>query len=500
MAIGGFFGQLGLAAGRNIEVGIQQDSVQASTALKQQEAAQMKMQTLAMQQHMQSQKAIGDYLHSEQMKDQSSITDPAKSAQMYSKAADMAVQEGDFKSAEEMSSLAKGKLQEAKDAEAYTASKVAKTKDTLSTAAQDYALNPTSEGAAEVARSAVAAGVNPTTIPKPGTPEFKAWANTQALASMDAKSRAQFLEKKQETEARLKETRQAHQDSVAEREAARRDRAAYQSGMLQLRASEIADRQERSRENAGKAPTTKEVNGKTYEWDGSGKNQGTRDLPDKGWVQIGGAKQSVQQQTSTTAIVGSAGEALRGLRVIGSMPAGQSAGAFAGLHDGTILESLGKVGTNVLTPQSYQMYQTASAGLGLELGRILTLGGGRGVNQSQIHEFQNMTTVHPGDTEFQAMFKYANAADVIRNRLSTLPDSTNDKVLKHQKQIEQELEKIPTPEQVIAEAKRHGVDSNVLAHYKNMSSAAQSLRDGSMSGDNSMPADVASLVNKYGSK
>lgn len=486
----GFLAQLGAQAGLNILQKQETDNAQANIEMKQQQVTQMKMQTLMQQQKMKTQQDIGSFIKSQQDVDKSTVTDPQKTAQAYSQAADIAMKGGDFETAAEMSKLAQGKMKEAKDAEGLVTEKVAKAKETLATSADDYSQDPSPENTNKLVRAAVAAGDNPASIPPPGSAAFAGWVATKQQASMSGKERADFVAKQSELKEKREQQVQEHKDREEDKRAQRQQTALYQQGLLEMRRSAREDRE-------AKAPEIKEFEGKKYQWDPSKRVEGLRDRPDTGWVKVANQTVSKLQDQNTNAIVGSAAEATRGLRIIGNMPAGATSGAFSGLKDGTIQDSLAKVGGNVITLQSSQMYQTASAGLGLELGRVLTLGGGRGVNQSQIHELQNMTAVKPGDTEFEGMFKFANAADMVRNRLSTLPDSSDPKVLKHQKETEEWLAKIPTPEEVLSIAAKSGQDKKILSKYSSLQKAATAVKDGSLATDNKADAEGAALVAKY---
>ncbi len=468
MAIGGFLGNLGLAAGNNIIEGQQLDAQRASTELKQQQVQMNKMSMLAQQKQQQNQQQIGAYIASEAQKDSSIVTDPQKMAATYEKAAGMALQTGDFAGAEEMSKLASGKLQESKDAAVVAQQQQQVKKESLASAADDYAANPSPEASKALVQKAVDAGVSPLSIPAPGTPAFKAWSTQQQLASKTASQRADFVQKAYEADTNRRERQQEHQDSLAERDATRRQTAAYQAGLLDLRRSEAADRQ-------GRAPTTKDVAGSTYEWDPTGQKKGDRNLPDTGWVKIGGVKLTSTQNAQNNAIVASASEGMRGLRIIGAMDNDTTAGPFAGLHDGTILDAIAKTGTNAVTPADMQIYHTATAGMGLEIARTMTLGGGRGANQATINEMQNIVEGHSGDTQATLLFKYANAADIIRNRLSTLPDTDDPKVKAQRTQLEKDLAKIPEPTDILKSVKDPKQREHLLGIQGNMATTAQQM-------------------------
>lgn len=468
----GFLTNLGISYGNSLIYGQEYQKKQADLDLEKQQIQMGQIALGQAQQRQQTQQAVGQFLASEAAKDQSNVTDPVKVSQQYEKAAGIALQNGDFASANTMNDLAKGKLAEAKEQSAALAQQQQVKKEALSNAADDYASAPSSGAASDLMRKAVDAGVNPTTIPQPGTPQFASWANQQALASKTASQKADFLQKAYEMNANRQEKQQEHADNVALRTATIRQTAAYQNGMLDLRRAEMADKQDR-------APQTKDIGGSTYEYDPAGRIKGARDTPDPGWVKVGGPKQTAQMQQTNNAIVASASEGLRGLKNIGAMSSDATAGPFAGLHDGTILDSIAKTGTQAMTPTDMQIYHVAAAGMGLEVSRTLTLGGGRGANQALINEMQNIVEVHPGESKATALFKYSNAADIIRNRLSTLPDTSDPKVMAQRKELESDLEKIPTPQQVLSAVGSPKERQKLLGIQSNMAELAGKVADSS---------------------
>jgi hypothetical protein len=121
-----------------------------------------------------------------------------------------------------------------------------------------------------------------------------------------------------------------------------------------------------------------------------------------------------------------------------------------------MLQAVQKAATTKITDRQAQMYNTATSGLSLEIGRVLTLGGGRGVNKAQLDEFKEMLTTKPGEDEYVALYKLANGVDVLRTRMQTTRDSTNPKIAAKQKEVEEYLSKVPTPSAVQAAADKAG--------------------------------------------
>jgi len=364
-------------------------------------------------------------------------SDIASVIKVADKAALNAAARGDFEGMALAEKLSSQKQVELKQQQAAQMTQTQQAKETLAATATEFKYNPTPESAQAVVKSALAAGVPIAQIPLTSDPKFGAWAASQTTAGMDSKSRAQLAEKAKEHEQALEEKKREFQERQADRREAQRDRAMFQQGMLEV-AKERADA---AKERAAKAGT------------------------DSG---MGKAERSI-----VSGIVGSAGEAVRGLDLIAKMSATASAGVFAGVHTGKdVISSLERVGTNRVTSEESQMYQTATAGLGLEIGRMLTLGGGRGITQSQINELQNVIQVYPGDTGYTSMFKLANAASLVRNRLETLPESPDPKVRAQQEKLMKKLEIYPEPEEILASARKKGIDTKtMLKTYADMGAA-----------------------------
>ena len=445
--LGGTLGSIVAGAGNAIIAGKELQEQDENIQLKKQQIAMGALALQSAQKQQQTQQVVGQFLASEAAKDQSNVTDPAKSAQMYEKGAAMALQNGDFTSANEMGELAKGKLAEARQQMAVQQQEQQQKKESLASAADDYAANPTPEGYKDLARKAIDAGANPTQIPIPGTPQFASWLNQQQLASKTAAQRADFVQKAYEMDANRREKQQEHQDNVALRQASMQQTAMMREAML-------ADKQQMRQMERERL-----------------------DLEERKFA-AGGTKETSQQRQSNNAIIASGSEAVRGLHVIGALDSDQTAGPFQGLAHGTILESLAKTGSNILTTEDQQIYHTATAGLGLELARTMTLGGGRGANQATIDELQDVVTAHPGDTKATAIFKFSNAADIIRNRLESMPTPGDAEQAGKREALLKDLAKVPTPQQVLATVKDPKQRQKMLASQESMSAAMDKIDTG----------------------
>jgi hypothetical protein len=303
-------------------------------------------------------------------------------------------------------------------------------------------------------QAAVNSGEDPSAIPAPGTPQFGTWANRMIRKGMTSKESADYLEKVSENTQRSRE----RQEEFAQREADRHEQMRQTALLRESAAEDRRMRREMERERL--------------------------DLEKQRLTQ---PKTSIQAQRDDRAIIASGREAMRGLHVIGAMDNDQTAGPFEGLHNGTILESLSKTGTNTLTPEDMQIYQTATAGLGLEISRAMTLGGGRGANQATINEMQNIVTAHPGDTKATVIFKYANAVDIVRNRLESMSEPSDPTQAKLRQDTLNDLNKIPTPLQVLKTIKDPKQRAALMATQASMADTSAKMERESTAGNTGLP-------------
>lgn len=482
-----FFGQLVESYGENIIQGQKQNMDAANLELKQQEAAMNKMNMMQAQQKQQTQQGVAKYISAAQAADKGAVDDPTRTAKMYEHAAAMEIAGGNFQQAEELSNLSKGKLKEAAEAKKEVLTRIADAKETLAKSAQDYTANPTPEGSKVLAQNALKAGVPPASIPIPGSPAWATWVTQQQTASMSVKEQRDFTEKQSEFREKQDEAKQVHKDNEADKLAQRQQTAAIQAGVREDR----AEARQEARES--RAATLQEARENRQER----RENVLSDRAERREYEA--TKQSPAEKQSTNAIVASASEAVKGFKQIMDMPAGQQTGFFTGLHDGTMLKSLEKNAGAALTQRDAQLYNVATSGLSLEIGRVLTLGGGRGVNKAQLDEFKEMATTRPGEDPYVAMYKLSNAADTIRNRMSTLPDSANPKILAQQKEVEKFLASVPTTAQVQASADRAGRSTGGRANKEKMNSVMAKVgtafgRDEEQKGVSSA---VQSALDKY---
>jgi hypothetical protein len=274
----------------------------------------------------------------------------------------------------------------------------------------------------------VDAGIPPSQIPTPGTPEFGKWVNQQQLASKTASQRADFVQKAYEMDSNRREKQAEHADNVALRQQGMQQTAMLREAMigisqsnLGLRAQEIGIRQE--------------------------------ELKIKQDTAASGGKQGVQQQRDTAAIAGAAAEGARNLRNITSFNLGTAGSPFQNLSDHSLLDAVARGGTNAFTPETVQMFQTAGAGLATQVGRVETLGGGRGVNQSQINQLEKQLTPVAGDHPVTQLYKVATGAELLLTRMENTPPPRDPTMKAQWDKTMHELSTYPKPEELLKVSK-----------------------------------------------
>jgi hypothetical protein len=436
--IGGFLQGLGLAYGNNLIYGQQFEEQQARTNLLKSEAMMQGLQAQRMQQQAATEKQLGGFIQSEMQLQGADAALPQNQARMYSKAAGLAAAMGDFASMSEMTKLSHDASANAREEATALAQQQALHREDLAQSANNYANAPTEDGAKELVQKAVAAGVNPASIPLTNSPEFKTWANEQQLAGMTSKDRANFVQKAADMKARREEQWMIHRDNVGLRQAQMSQTAAFREQMIGLRKDEIASR----------APPHLDVGGATWQWDPTGNVKGERLSSDPRYVKLG-QKITATQENNITAIGGAAAEAARNLSQMARFGTGSTQSPFAHMTDKGFVDGIAKSGTNALTPEQVQMFNTSSSGLATELGRVMTLGGGRGANQSVIDEVKSQITPTAGDTQLTAAYKLATGAQIVLTRMEATPRPTDASVAAKWDKTIEELQKFPTPEQVL---------------------------------------------------
>ena len=436
MDFGSMLSTLATNAGNSQIYGVQQQQREANLEATQTSNAIQQMALLTHQQDFEGRKAVAAdmaVMAKDFQQGAKTQQDVLKLATTGAATALTRNQFGLAKEYEDMAKLAEGNLKSQVEVKAR---EVQASREASSTLAADYLANPTPDTAQQLAQAALRAGVAPQAIPLSNSPQFAAFAKSQLGASKDGERRLEHMDK----ESDIKDKATARAEEFKQRE---QDRALQRSSIaLQREQNNMFKREQLDRLRAN-------------------------DEERRAKAAAGGPEHlTAQGENTVEGVTAATGEAIRGLRIIGDMSTAEKSSAFAGLHGDGVMSSLTRVGGNVVTPQSSQMYTTATQGLGMEIGRVLTLGGGRGITQAQIDEFQQMIQARPGDTEYTAMFKFANAADILRNRLETLPDSRIKKVRDQQNAYMKELERIPRPGEVWAAAQSDPKSKRLLGELQ----------------------------------
>ena len=460
---GGFLAGLGLQAGYADIYGQQFQQNQAKTQLLQADAQKDNLQAQQMQKEMQTQKSLGAFIQSQTQLDGADATNPLNQAKMYNKAAGLAASQGDFASAQEMTTLAKNATQDAQEAQVAQVKQQQVKKEDLANTADEFAANPTRDGAMELAKKAIAAGVNPATIPPNlNTVEGMAWVNQQKLAGMDSKAKAEFVQKAADIKANRDMKWQEHEDSVGLKKAQMQQTAAFREDSLALRASEDTVRNA-DRADKAKNPQVIDIGGTKWERDPDMKLKGERNPTDPTLVKLGDKPPTAQQQRDSNMLAGAGAEAARNLEQMGRFGAGTTQSPWVHLTDHDAIDAIKATGTHALTPEQTQMFESSTSGLALELGRIATAGGGRTANESQIQEIQKQITPRSGDTNLTAAYKLSTAAQMALTRLQASPEPTDPKVKTSWDATIATLQKYPDPDKILNAASAK--DKKQLEHW-----------------------------------
>jgi hypothetical protein len=425
MGLGNFLQQVGIAAGQTMLAGQAYQQGQVELENRKQDIEVKQQQVAAAKLSAQASRDAANMIQSGMAKDSATVSDPTAKAKLYTETAGRLAATGSFDMAQKMEALAKGELDIAGKMQADILQKGVVAKEALAKTALDYAASPTPEGQKTLVKAAIDAGYDPTKIPAPNTTEFRAWALNQQTAGSTAKDVLAAKEKAREFNEREAERKAEFQAKQAESAARRSETAAFRNESLALRKILIESK-------TGKSDLT------------------------------------AQEKGTVTAVLGAAGEATRGLEQALKMPVNARMGAFANLHDGTVIDALTKTGTNALTPEQVQLYTSNMGGMALEASRVITLGAGKSANESTIRELQKALVPQQGDTEYTAMYKIATAASIIRNRLEYLPEipETRGKQRGQLDKLMKALDAVPEPDEILQASLKNPVASRQLNAFK----------------------------------
>lgn len=474
---GGFFAQALVDAGAGIRGYQQQQLVDQQIQSNQQNLAMNKMALMAQQKHQAAQEDVSTYMSAQLEKDKSIMSDPVKMAQLQEQSATQAYKDGDFQLGAGMASAAKQSYVEAKAAIAQkVAEKAQATKDLSQTAYEFGAGDVTSpEAQKELVQKAIAAGVNPTTIPLPSEPvKFKAWAQKMENAASTAEQRSTFVQNQHKEEIAEDDRKQRIKDN----ERAESDRESDKALSRQLSEEHMAQLKEAKALRASSAlPKTMEKGDYSYIPDPEHRYTGPRLDETPGsvgydYVQSGPRKLTAVEKSGTSRAVASASEIGRNVENMLSFK-DASLTPFGHIQGDTLLKALERTGTTAMTPDQTLAYSKSVAGLGVETGNLLSSLGGRTPNLSIMNEIQNMASRESGMSSVVGLYGAANVVDIARTYLKALPLSeSNPKV---QEQLKR-LENFPKPEEIAAIINARG-DKKAQKQMQKLQNAASADRN-----------------------
>jgi hypothetical protein len=447
-----------LNLGRQIEYSQQQEQLQseqqarsALAQLRMQEVADAKEKSANNQRVQEMRKSLGQKILQAQSADQENVQSLQSGANALAQYAMTLEAGGDGEGAKEAMRNSTQMRNQAKTLVDTQLKDRAEKGKLLSSAAYDAQQNPSPENLKLLGEAAVAAGEDPTKIPTPGTPELKSWIDARVGKDQTVQQKIKIADDEAQRKATNERLERFHKDEERDKQLQRSQTAAHQARMDKLQEREIELKEKRLK---------LEVDGVI------GGKKGTAST----------AMGSLERR-NVTALVGAAEEATRQLTSIFKMSEKAGSGAFAGMHPGeAVLKALTYPTAQYLTTELQQTYETASKGLGLEIGRVATLGGGTGVTQSLVRELQTMVQVNPGqDKGLVPLYKLATGAAFIRARMGVTPDHPDPKLAKKQAEQMKVLESFPNPDDVYEAMLKRG-DKGGMQKVKRLTDVAAQVQ------------------------
>ena len=247
----GFLQGLGQQAGYNIIYGEQKQAADDVHELRQQEITQQKTAALQQQAMAAARLSIAAGLNDSLKGAAGAAQDDTKIAAALQDASLKSLAAGDLQDAQAYSSQAKDR-QDLADKSRATALEVAgQKKETAAEASLSYLSRPGPDTAADMEKARVAAGEDPKKFPKPGTPEYKAWAEEGSLEGKSSAQKVDYLQKLAKEKADREEKQREFKLNKEQQEQNHKDSLGIQSGQLkiaqatlQLRQSEAAHKTE----------------------------------------------------------------------------------------------------------------------------------------------------------------------------------------------------------------------------------------------------------------
>lgn len=434
MDFGSAMSQIAVEGGRAQIAGVEQaqrvanvEDTRAQTQLRQ-------MQALAMKQEMTDKADAATDLKAGMSTVQGGIKTQEDIIKGATATMNIAAQKGRYSEVKAMEDLIKGAQTEIKaTTDAVAADRQAKAEDAGRTALS-YQENPTPAAAAEVVRKAIAAGVPVEEIP-PSTDKksFDRWVDSLPGKARSVEKATEYKQAKDKAEAdRIEKAREADQRE--------------KNHLLQIQATAAAQANADATRRLAIATVAAS---KAAADEARAERQAARDAEKAKGLQL-----TAKQKDTSDAVAGMAHEGYRTLHGFNQMLAGTTAGAFQDLNAHTIVDSLMKVGGNVITPQDQQMFQTNAAGFGRAVLSAETAGIGRSPTAAQIIDMQRAVVPQEGDDYYTAAYKIATGNAIILNRLETRHTNPDPKVEARLVADEEYMRSLATPEMIYNAAQK----------------------------------------------
>ena len=476
----GFFAQAVSDAGFAIRGVQQQQETDQQSQLRQQQIDMNKMSLMSQQKQNQAKSDVADYMKSQADEIASNVQNPLKMRDMYNNAATVAAKAGDFGLMEEMASLAQKQTVQYKEIVETKAKEKSAAQGELADAAFEFSAgdmqNP--EAQSGLAKKAIAAGVDPTTIPSVTNPiKFQAWAKNMAIESKKGKSQAEAI-------ATIRAKEEADSDRKQEIKNKQQDRLDKQKETADLRAQGWAkvdiERMRLAKERRAdevKLPA-KEVQG-DYEYiPDPNHTERYKDVPRMGakgtvgydYVQAGTRKLTAQETSGISRAIPSANEIIRQTKL--ALGFNASLNPFDRISSDSVLGALTKTGTNKMAPDEVLAYTKSIKGIGVEAASVLGSMGGRTPPLATMHELQDMASRESGMSKLVGAYGSALMTDLTRTYISSLP-LAKTKINPDIQETLHNLDQFPRAEEIAALIRKNGSKADKKAMDKLESTAAQ---------------------------
>ena len=431
---GGFFAQAVTDAGAAISGYNKQRMTDQELQINQQQIESNKMAMLAQAQTADAKKQISTYLATQVKSDSSTLQNPVKTAEMYGKAATIAGANGEFDLMEHLAGLQKKSLDEYKEVVVTKAKEKAEAKSELADAAYEYTQGDMTNPLAmqHLAEKAMAAGVDPTTIPSIMKPvEVAAWAKSMSIESKEAIAREKFIDDANKKKTDAEYQRKEYELKVKTQQDNEQDKA-LRRGDQALHWAELKEGKESRKASA----TPKFVVEDDTKWEYAPdpkafpgvERKGPPGTPGADYVKFGAAPLGTVTEGRITRTLQSGTEIARNLQKMNHFT-DTSLSPFQGQAGDTLIGSLIRTGTKSAAPDLVNAYGATVGAIGNEYGNMFAAFGGRTAGDKAQAEFMHIVARESGDSAIVGAYKLANGAEMYRAYLKALPHAkTNPQV------------------------------------------------------------------------